>query len=50
LRLPDRSVLVVSGCGAALLAQRAVVAGATRVLVKSPRRTELSRALAELLC
>ena len=46
---PALPVLLVSGYGGALLAQRAAEAGVTRVLNKPLQRTELARALAELL-
>ncbi|HZE92323.1 MAG TPA: ATP-binding protein [Rhizobacter sp.] len=46
---PDVPVLLVSGYGGSLLAQRAAVAGVTRVLAKPLQRADLSRALAELL-
>jgi CheY-like chemotaxis protein len=46
---PGLPVLLVSGYGGALLAQRAVAAGVTRVLTKPLRRAELAGALAELL-
>ena len=47
--LPHLPVLLVSGYGGASLAQRASVAGVTRVLAKPLRRADLARALAELL-
>jgi len=46
---PQVPVLLVSGYGGALLAQRALAAGVTRVLTKPLKRAELARALAELL-
>jgi len=46
---PHLPVLLVSGYGGALLAQRAATAGVTRVLAKPLQRADLSRALAELL-
>jgi len=46
---PQLPVLLVSGYGGALLAQRAAAAGVTRVLVKPLQRADLARALAELL-
>jgi CheY-like chemotaxis protein/anti-sigma regulatory factor (Ser/Thr protein kinase) len=46
---PHLPVLLVSGYGGALLAQRAAAAGVTRVLSKPLQRADLSRALAELL-
>ena len=46
---PQLPVLLISGYGGALLASRAAVAGVTRVLAKPLQRTELARALAELL-
>jgi len=46
---PHLPVLLVSGYGGALLASRAAAAGVTRVLSKPLQRTELARALAELL-
>ena len=46
---PHLPVLLVSGYGGALLAQRAAAAGVTRVLVKPLQRADLARALAELL-
>jgi signal transduction histidine kinase len=46
---PRLPVLLVSGYGGALLAQRAAAAGVTRVLAKPLPRAELARALAELL-
>jgi len=46
---PHLPVLLVSGYGGALLASRAATAGVTRVLSKPLQRTELARALAELL-
>ncbi len=46
---PDLPVLLISGYGGALLASRAAAAGVTRVLSKPLRRTELARALSELL-
>jgi signal transduction histidine kinase len=48
-RLPDLPVLLVSGYGGELLAQRAAAAGVTRVLLKPLRRADLSRALAGVL-
>jgi CheY-like chemotaxis protein len=46
---PEMPVLLVSGYGGALLAQRAASAGVTRVLTKPLRRVELARVLAEAL-
>ena len=46
---PDIPVLLISGYGGALLAQRAIAAGVTRVLAKPLERADLARALAELL-
>jgi len=46
---PDVAVLLVTGYGGALLAQRAAAAGVTRVLAKPLQRPDLARALAELL-
>jgi len=46
---PRLPVLLLSGYGGAMLAQRAAVAGVTRVLAKPLRRDDLARALAELL-
>ena len=46
---PQMPVLLVSGYGGALLAQRAASAGVTRVLTKPLRRAELARVLAEAL-
>jgi CheY-like chemotaxis protein len=46
---PGLPVLLVSGYGGALLAQRAASVGVTRVLAKPLRREHLARALAELL-
>jgi signal transduction histidine kinase/ActR/RegA family two-component response regulator len=46
---PQLPVLLISGYGGALLAQRAAAAGVTRVLAKPVRREALARALAELL-
>lgn len=46
---PDLPVLLISGCGGALLASRAVAVGVTRVLSKPLQRAELERALAEVL-
>ena len=46
---PGLPVLLVSGYGGALLAQRATAVGVTRVLSKPLRRAELAQALAELL-
>jgi signal transduction histidine kinase/CheY-like chemotaxis protein len=46
---PHVPVLLVSGYGGMLLAQRAAAAGVTRVLPKPLRRADLSRALADLL-
>jgi signal transduction histidine kinase/CheY-like chemotaxis protein len=45
----DLPVLLVSGYGGALLAQRAAAAGVTRVLAKPLKRGDLARALAEVL-
>lgn len=47
--LPDLPVLLVSGYGGALLAQRATQAGVTRLLAKPLQRAELAQALAQLL-
>ncbi|KQV78907.1 sensor histidine kinase [Rhizobacter sp. Root1221] len=44
----DLPVLMVSGYGGPLLAQRAATAGVTRLLSKPLQRADLSRALAEL--
>lgn len=49
IHAPHLPVLLVSGYGGALLAQRAATAGVTRVLAKPLQRAELARALAELL-
>lgn len=46
---PLMPILLVSGYGGALLAQRALAQGVTRVLAKPVRRAELSQVLAELL-
>ena len=46
---PDVPVLLVTGYGGALLAQRASAAGISRVLTKPVQRAELARALAALL-
>jgi signal transduction histidine kinase len=46
---PHLPVLLVSGYGGAMLAQRAAAAGVTRVLSKPLQRADLARALAELL-
>ena len=46
---PHLPVLLVSGYGGALLAQRAAAAGVTRVLAKPLQRADLARTLAELL-
>jgi signal transduction histidine kinase len=46
---PDLPVLLVSGYGGALLAQRAAASGVTRVLTKPLRRADLAHALAEML-
>ena len=46
---PHLPVLLVSGYGGALLAQRAAAAGVTRLLAKPLQRADLARALAELL-
>ena len=46
---PQMPVLLVSGYGGALLAQRAAAAGVTRVLAKPLQRVELARVLAEAL-
>jgi signal transduction histidine kinase len=48
-RAPHVPVLLVSGYGGALLAQRAAAAGVTRVLAKPLQRADLARALAEVL-
>jgi signal transduction histidine kinase/ActR/RegA family two-component response regulator len=45
----DLPVLLVSGYGGVSLAERAAVAGVTRVLAKPLQRTELARALAQAL-
>ena len=47
LLAPQMPVLLVSGYGGALLAQRARDAGVTLVLTKPLQRAELSRALAD---
>jgi signal transduction histidine kinase len=47
---PKVPVLVVSGYGGAMLASRAIAAGAKRVLVKPLCRADLACALAEVLC
>jgi signal transduction histidine kinase/CheY-like chemotaxis protein len=47
--LPDLPVLLVSGYGGALLAQRAAHAGVTRLLAKPLQRAELAEALAQVL-
>ena len=46
---PNLPVLLVSGYGGAMLAQRAIAAGVTRILAKPLQRSELARALVELL-
>lgn len=46
---PHVPVLLVSGYGGALLAQRAGAAGVTRLLAKPLQRADLARALAEVL-
>lgn len=46
---PTLPVLLISGFGGALLAQRASEAGVSRVLTKPLRRMELARALGDLL-
>lgn len=46
---PHVPVLLVSGYGGALLAERAAAVGVTRVLTKPLQRAELARALEELL-
>ena len=46
---PALPVLLVSGYGGALLAQRAAEAGVSRVLAKPLQRAELAQALADLL-
>jgi CheY-like chemotaxis protein len=46
LRIP---VLLVSGHGGALLAERAAAAGVQRVLAKPLQRFDLARALSEVL-
>jgi signal transduction histidine kinase len=46
---PGLPVLLISGYGGALLAQRAAAAGVSRVLAKPLQRAELAQALAELL-
>jgi len=48
-RAPHMPVLLVSGYGGALLAQRAGAAGVTRLLAKPLQRGDLARALAEVL-
>ena len=48
-RAPHVPVLLVSGYGGALLAQRAGAAGVTRLLAKPLQRADLARALAEVL-
>ncbi len=47
--LPELPVLLVSGYGGALLAQRAAHAGVTRLLAKPLQRAELAEALAQVL-
>jgi FixJ family two-component response regulator len=46
---PELPVLLVSGYGGALLAQRAASVGVTRLLAKPLQRAELAQALAEVL-
>ena len=46
---PQLPILMVSGYGGALLAQRATATGVTRLLDKPMQRADLARALAELL-
>ena len=46
---PHLPVLLVTGYGGALLAQRAAAAGVTRVVTKPLKRDDLARALAEVL-
>jgi signal transduction histidine kinase/CheY-like chemotaxis protein len=46
---PQLPVLLVSGYGGGLLAQRAAAAGVSRVLAKPLQRAELARAVAEVL-
>ena len=46
---PRLPVLLISGYGGALLAQRAAAVGVTRMLAKPLQREELSRALAQVL-
>lgn len=46
---PNLPVILISGYGGALLAQRAAAAGVTKVLSKPLKRDELARALAEVL-
>ncbi|MBS7777217.1 ATP-binding protein [Acidovorax sp. CCYZU-2555] len=48
-RAPHIPVLLVSGYGGALLAQRAGAVGVTRLLAKPLQRNDLARALAEVL-
>jgi len=48
-RAPHIPVLLVSGYGGALLAQRAGAAGVTRLLAKPLQRNDLARALADVL-
>jgi signal transduction histidine kinase len=48
-QLPHLPVLMISGYGGALLAQRAAAAGVTRLLTKPLQRAELAHALADLL-
>lgn len=48
-RAPHVPVLLVSGYGGALLAQRAGAVGVTRLLAKPLQRNDLARALAEVL-
>jgi signal transduction histidine kinase len=49
LSTPDLPVLLVSGYGGPLLAERAAAAGVTRVLAKPLQRAELANALAHAL-
>lgn len=46
---PHLPVLLLSGYGGALLAQRATATGVTRVLAKPVQRATLARVLAEVL-
>ena len=47
--LPDIPIMLVSGYGGALLAQRALESGISRVLTKPVQRSDLAEAIAELL-